>query len=102
MDSLQQFVSSAYQWISALLVGLVGVLLRYIRPAPTPAEPDSQLEAEAQPQPQPQPQQIPKRPVPQEQPRTSNSLDKELQSKLAHRRGAMAEYTRPKYEVREW
>lgn len=96
MDSIQSFANAAYQMLTTLLVSLATTITEFVRRF---LGPKAVQEPEPAPELTPRPTQQPPEPVPRTSP---NSLEKDLKLKLAHRHGAMAQYTRPKYEAREW
>ncbi len=96
MDSIQSFASATYQMLTTLLVSLATTITEFVRRF---LGPRVIQEPELAPEPAPRLTQRTPEPVPRTPP---NSLEKDLKLKLAHRHGAMAQYTRPKYEAREW
>lgn len=98
MDSIQSFASAIYHTLTALIVSLATTITEFVRRF---IGPKTVQESEPAPEPEsaPRPTQQPSEPAIHTPP---NSLEKDLQLKLAHRHGAMAQYTRPKYEAREW
>ncbi len=84
--------------LTTLLVSLATTITEFVRRFIGPKA-IQEPELASEPAPSPRQQQ---RPSELASPTPSNSLEKDLKLKLAHRHGAMAQYTRPKYEAREW
>ncbi len=100
MYDIASFTSAILQWLTAFVVRIATAIVEFIRRyVPTAATGQPQLQEKAAALAAPL---IP--PPHTNSPSNAPTKDKnrELELKLAHRRGAMAEYTRPKYEVREW
>ena len=88
--------------IVSLTITITEFVRRFIGPPPQPPKEIAELELASAPAPLLQPAPHPNSPSGGPAQEQSKDQSQELQLKLAHRRGAMAEYTRPKYEVREW
>jgi hypothetical protein len=101
MYDIASFTSAILQWLTAFVVRIATAIVEFIRRY-VPAAAGQQQQQQSQEKVAAAPLRLP--PPHPNSPSSAPTKDKnrDLELKLAHRRGAMAEYTRPKYEVREW
>lgn len=104
MYDIASFTSAILQWLTAFVVRLATAIAEFIRRYVPQQEKTVAAAATEAPLrlPTPHPNSPSGAPAQEQSQDQSTDQSKELQLKLAHRRGAMAEYTRPKYEIREW
>lgn len=103
MNTIQSFASATYQMLATLIISIATTVIEYIRRFLPPQAASVPFLDEGQPKLTPASHDTPQRPAPHpNSPIETPGPSRDLQLKLAHRRGAMAEYTRPKYEAREW